>query len=350
MHPDFDPRDLEPSLPREEPKKRSRLVPMVLAGVGAIGVVGAGGYFALDRLAGASDGAGPAAHVRADPSPVRVRPDQPGGLQVPHQDKQVLETPTARAQSAGVERLLPGPEQPMARPVFGGPVPAAPGGPAPATGPVAGAAVNPGAVPPAIAPPPPRSTAQAIFPAAPPAAQPPQAAQPPVAARAQPQAAPVVAAPQPPSAPVPPGQPVARAGTPDVPPQPAPTGRGPVALAPAQPAQPLAAPPSAPPQVAQAAPAAAPRPQAPTPPAQPAAAGTRRIQLAAVGSREGAQSEWAKLQRAHPELATLQLQVQQIEANGRPVFRVQAGPLDDAGARRVCQALSGRGQACILVR
>ncbi|MFM7344882.1 MAG: hypothetical protein ACKO1J_05885, partial [Tagaea sp.] len=68
--------------------------------------------------------------VRADNRPMKIRPDTPGGIDVPFQDKEIFER--VGQQAAGVprpgqapaqsaqrpaERLLPGPEQPLPRPV-----------------------------------------------------------------------------------------------------------------------------------------------------------------------------------------------------------------------------------------
>ena len=50
--------------------------------------------------------------VRAEPMPEKARPEQPGGMDVPHQDKEVLNEGTAVAEAPKVERLLPLPEIP----------------------------------------------------------------------------------------------------------------------------------------------------------------------------------------------------------------------------------------------
>jgi SPOR domain len=74
--------------------------------------------------------------VRADARPMKIRPETPGGIDVPFQDKEVFERlgqqaagparpGQAPAQSAQrpPERLLPGPEQPLPRPVATPPPP-----------------------------------------------------------------------------------------------------------------------------------------------------------------------------------------------------------------------------------
>ncbi|HEX9646230.1 MAG TPA: hypothetical protein VGB88_01950, partial [Alphaproteobacteria bacterium] len=48
--------------------------------------------------------------LRADPSPVRERPADPGGMQVPYQDSLILENLGEETPAPTVERLLPPPE------------------------------------------------------------------------------------------------------------------------------------------------------------------------------------------------------------------------------------------------
>jgi|GEM_PF-1581256 len=56
-------------------------------------------------------------HIQADQNPFKVRPDNPGGMVVPHQDKLVYNRigneGNAGPEGAPVERLLPPPEQPL---------------------------------------------------------------------------------------------------------------------------------------------------------------------------------------------------------------------------------------------
>lgn len=75
------------------------------------------------------------------------------------------------------------------------------------------------------------------------------------------------------------------------------------------------------------------------------------MQLAAVRSQDAAAAEWAKLQKANPELGPLQLNVVQVELPDKGTFyRVQAGPLSDQGsADQLCGALKARSQGCIVV-
>lgn len=66
--------------------------------------------------------------IHADEAPVRVPPDTPGGMDIPHQDKLVYRRLPGEAEDLRMERLLPPPEEPM---------------PAPAREPAAGAGDKP---------------------------------------------------------------------------------------------------------------------------------------------------------------------------------------------------------------
>ena len=52
--------------------------------------------------------------IRADDKPMKMKPDQPGGMPVPDQNVSVYDPKTG---ASPVEKLLPPPEQPMPRPV-----------------------------------------------------------------------------------------------------------------------------------------------------------------------------------------------------------------------------------------
>jgi hypothetical protein len=52
--------------------------------------------------------------VKADTSPVKTEPTDPGGMDVPHQDSTVFDPLEKKASASGeVEKILPGPEEPM---------------------------------------------------------------------------------------------------------------------------------------------------------------------------------------------------------------------------------------------
>ena len=74
------------------PRRRSSLrvlrwIPLALAlgALGAFGGIVVYAYYLVDR--GAADAGVPL--IRAETAPIKVRPDSPGGMQVPHQDKEI---------------------------------------------------------------------------------------------------------------------------------------------------------------------------------------------------------------------------------------------------------------------
>lgn len=208
--------------------------------------------------------------LQADTSPTRIKPEQPGGIEVPHQDKLVYGRLNPNAKEPGVEHLLPPPEEPLARP-------------------------RPGAKK--------AATAEADLPE--------EKAPPPGS----------VLAPAPAATPAP--APVAEA------PKPAPAP---------QPAAPAAAPAQAAPQVAAVAP--------------PLSGGGVRLQIASVGQEPLAAGEWQRLARKYPDLlGTIGYRVVAADLGAKGTFyRVQAGPVDEARAREICDALKAKGDGCIVVR
>ena len=227
--------------------------------------------------------------VRADPRPTKVRPDNPGGIDVPFQNTEIYDrlgqqsggaagrTPANRTTAPGTgERLMPGPETPMARPQ-------------PPPAPVAAIPVVPEIVVP--------SDAVVITP-------PVRASIPPAGAAALPQA-----------------------------------------TSPAAPAPAASAPPAA------ARPAPAPVPQVAVAPA--ASGAGSRIQLASVRDAADAQREWARVVRQYPDLlGSLTPQFVPADLGDRGIFvRVQAGPFaSPEAARATCDALRARGAGCNVVR
>ncbi|MFY7959208.1 MAG: SPOR domain-containing protein, partial [Elsteraceae bacterium] len=143
----------------------------------------------------------------------------------------------------------------------------------------------------------------------------------------------------PPAAPPPPvaGGPAVAATT-----QPAPRA---VSTQPAAPTQTAALPP--PPRPAATAPVGAPAS------AQASALGAGfRVQLAAVRNAEVAATEWARMQRNFPELASLRMTAIPVEIEGRaPFVRIQAGPFSTIdAAQKICADLKARSQGCLVVR
>lgn len=255
--------------------------------------------------------------LRAEAGPTKIRPDDPGGMEVPHQDKLVYDrlNPSSSQDGGEVERLLPPPETPMERPRAEPDLP--PEEPMmpmaeEGEGELAGAA--PPAADPAPAPVPQQRPVQQQ-----PAYQPTEPApvpSAPVQQRSPVAPAPATVANNKPQQLVPPP-------TQTVTPKPAPS----VATAPVTPK-----------------PAPAPAPVAST--------GTVRLQVAAVDSESKASSEWSRLQKKFPnELGGLSMRTVRVDLGAKGIFyRIQGGPVDEARAKQICAALSAQGAGCVLVR
>lgn len=268
---------------------------LITAGIalGAVAAFGIGIWFAYDQgVKRGASGAPPL--IRADQGPTKVAPENPGGMQVPNQDKQIYERlPGNQANSNGnqTEKLLPPPERPTATPTTSGT----------ATSPAVSV---------------PNRSAQTVVPNQAPAA-------PTVPNRTD---APSATATQP--APAAPGQP--QQVTP-----------------PSQPARTAAAPTPAP---ATQAPAQNPAPAARTVTATPG--GSAKIQLASLKDQAAATATWNQLQKKFPEvLGGLQPSYEKVEIADKGTFiRLQAGPLKDrAEAQSACTALAAKNQGCIVV-
>lgn len=276
---------------------------LILGGaVLAVGVAVAVGW----RLfAGGGGGANGIPTITADQRPLKVRPDDRGGMQVPNQDKLVYGRLEQGDGDAKVERLLPAAEQPL---------------------------------------PPPPSPPEAAKPPAP--AQ--EVLKPPALVKPEPAAAPVpapVAVPAKPAEPVP-AAPAVAATKPAAAPVPAPAAAAkPAAVQPA-PALPPA--PAAKPAAVPAAPPVA------TAPAKSAAVpgGDYLVQLGALRSAPDADKEWGRIHRANGDvLGGLKSDVIQVDLGAKGVFwRLRAGPLSEQSARQVCAELKNRNQGCMVVR
>lgn len=73
--------------------------------------------------------------------------------------------------------------------------------------------------------------------------------------------------------------------------------------------------------------------------------------MSAVKSEAAAQKEWARIQKANPDLlGGLTLHVERFNKTASEVYyRIQAGPLQDkASAKQLCAKLKQKNQACIV--
>lgn len=141
-----------------EPRPERRLPAIALSGL--LMVVFAGGLWFLYHHGSATHsttttGEGGVPLIRADQQPTKVKPEQPGGMQIPDQNVSIY---SEKPGVPKVEKLLPPPEKPIPRPAAPPPPP-----------PVAAAAAPPvpASTAPAAAPPSPAAT-QSSAPAVPP--------------------------------------------------------------------------------------------------------------------------------------------------------------------------------------
>ncbi|UTW50417.1 SPOR domain-containing protein [bacterium SCSIO 12827] len=288
---------------------------------------GLGGFLFGDRLAGLSgEESGQVPVVHAAEGAIKVRPDNPGGQDIPFRDYDINKRMQGEAPTGRVENLLPPPEQPRELPQ-------------------AQAATAPSQVPPVpaatagaqLAPPAEQSNAEALLPAAPAPAPKPVAPKPmPVRDVAPPPPATVAKAPTPQPAPPPP-VPVAPAAS---------TPGSPIALVPKSAAAPAAA--------AQPAPVAK---VAPPPPSTPAATETAavsgwQVQLAASRAATAAKTEGERMKQKHSDvLGKMTVNIVRADLGAKGVFyRIRLGPARNKDeARAVCAQLAKRGEGCLVI-
>jgi cell division septation protein DedD len=283
--------------------QRRRLLAPILA------VVGLMVFFAIVWFAWSSSqtttGEGGMPLIKADNTPTKMRPEQPGGMAVPHQDKLIydrLKADTGNNETAAVERLLPPPENPLPRPE---------------------------------APPPPEAIEE-----------PPVAGLPPTASGAPvPLIHSMPNSEQPGLSETPASPPVAATPAPPPPVATRPAPPPPQAAAPAAPPRAVTPPPPAPTQTA-----ALPPPS--TPPATSSGGGSFRLQIASVKSEDAARAEFQRLQKRYPEaLGGLGVAYVRVDLGDKGIYyRVQAGPVDEARATSICSSLKSQSVGCILVR
>lgn len=289
-----------------------RILPIIVA---VLGLSGVGGVVYYAYTSGVKQGSEVAAPLLRPDGPAKIKPEDPGGVIVPHRDKSIYELHEGGNATEAVDQvevLLPPPEDPM-RPVIEAasgetsvaaaveaeaeaqtpPIPSITEGSESSNRPLI--AVEPELPSEALAAP----SAPAVLPEAP----------------AEEEAAPVAevsagteAANAQPRAPKPPQQAVQ-------------------STAPSQPTQAT--------QVANV-----------------SLGGSWRIQIAALRSEEAAKGEWERQVKRLPNiLGSLQLQVQKVSIEGKgDFFRVRGGPLaDKAGADAVCAQLKSNNVSCLSV-
>lgn len=76
-----------------------------------------------------------------------------------------------------------------------------------------------------------------------------------------------------------------------------------------------------------------------------------RVQLAALGSEEEAEKQWQHIAKKFPGLSGKQHYIVRVTVNGKVFYRLQAAPFDSPkAAESFCANLTGNGQACILAK
>ena len=98
----------------EEYAPRSRRVLRIAGALVVMGMFAGGLWFAYTlgmRHTGGSANSGEIPLIHADNRPIKIKPENPGGMQIPDRDMFIY-----GQQRPEVEHLLPPPEQPMARP------------------------------------------------------------------------------------------------------------------------------------------------------------------------------------------------------------------------------------------
>ncbi|PVE25203.1 hypothetical protein DC522_06630 [Microvirga sp. KLBC 81] len=313
----------------EKPRSRKGLI-AIGAVVGAIVIGGGGAYFFASSPTGTS---GKPILVQATTDPVKVQPQNPGGVEIPNQNKQIYE----RAQQTET-KVVNREEQPVdvkqAVRSTGGAVADATGTTVPgASGQARGASNSLNLGEPrkvrTVTIRPDGSVVGAPEPA--PAASPVPTMTMPATPAAQPAAVQTAS-----------GQPKPAAATPAAPaptPKPAPAAATPVAATPA------ATP--APQKVASAQPVPV---AAPAATADTTTAGGYAVQLGLANTEDAAASAFASYQRKYPDLAGASSLIRKAEVNGNTIYRVRVGPMSRDEASALCSKLQGQGGQCFVAK
>ncbi|CCQ73624.1 SPOR domain-containing protein [Magnetospira sp. QH-2] len=276
--------DVEALAARRSPWGRRVAVLSVLALL-----AGGGAWLALSQGAIDIDGEVGVPLVRAPDGPAKVRPESPGGMDVPNQDKLVYNRVGDNGEAPKVEHLLPPPESPL---------------PPPAPAPKQEAAPLP--------PP----TANAPTPLKPVTAQP----------LTKPETI-LKAAPKP--APAPPPAPVAKA-KPEAKPAPKPVVKP----------KPVAKPVQRPSALAKSV-------------GSKSLGKVYQVQVAALRDRNKAVQAWSTLQKKHKDLlGTLSVAIVRADLGAKGIYyRVRGGPLaNNDKAKDLCAKLKQRKVGCLVVR
>jgi hypothetical protein len=340
----YDPVDDMGYPPPEKPRARKGLI-AVGAIVGAVVIGGGGAYLLNGGSASVSGGQPPL--IQASNEPIKVQPQNPGGVEIPNQNKQIYE----RANNT-TTKVVNREEQPVdvkqAVRMNSGASGEATGATAPAhpaQGHPSANALNLGEPrkvrtvsirPDGTVVQPDGANARSASPL--PTMSLPTAAQQP--APSAPRAASAAPAPQPVAS-----TPVAAPATPA--PKPAQTASAPApAAATPAPASSTPASGASPQRVASAQPVTV----APAPASEVTATGGFSVQLGVSGSEEDAQAAFGRFQKKFSELEGMPSMIRKAEVNGNTLFRVRVGPMSRDEASSLCSKLQGQGGQCFVAK
>ncbi|MEK9671240.1 MAG: SPOR domain-containing protein [Rhodospirillaceae bacterium] len=331
--------------PEPAPKRRIPTTFWMGLSLVLITIAGLGGFLFGDRLASVgADGPNDVPVVHAEQGPIKERPKNPGGEQIPFRGYEINQRAAGEGSPARVEKLLPAPEQPMAKPA---PV----AQPAPQTPAKPELKPEPKTEPPKTAP---VQSAESLLPLAPPPA--PKPVEPKPKGKSVPE---VNVASAPKSLPVP-SPPTTAGGPVRLDPKAVKAPEPAAVIAPPAPPKPLE--PVSPPVRTTGAPKnlgvapAAPSPQTPatqtTATQKSAVQKGWQVQLAASRAAAAASAEGERLKKKFEDvLGKYRVAVVRADLGAKGVFyRIRLGPAADKDqARAVCAKLSARGQGCLVV-
>lgn len=324
----YEPAEQMDYAPREKPRSRKGLV-LVGALVGAV-VIGGGGAYLLSGNSTSFSGGQPPL-IAASNEPIKVQPQNPGGVEIPNQNKQIYE----RANQTDT-KVVSHDEQPVdvkqAVRLNSGESTGATNSGQQARQPSNGMNLGEPRKVRTVTIRPDGSTVQpeTVHARAPAAALPtmslPAAAQANPPARPAPQAVASTPAAAGASKPAPaPATPAVAASTP-----------APAASTPASGASPQ--------RVASA------QPVAVAPAAAPEATGGFAVQLGVSGSEGDAQAAFDRFQKKFSDLEGKPALIRKAEVNGNTVYRVRVGPMSRDEASSLCSKLQGQGGQCFVAK
>ncbi|MCB8822095.1 SPOR domain-containing protein [Microvirga rosea] len=303
----------------EKPRSRKGLI--AIGAVLSAAVIGGGAAFFMGGAHSAIGGGEPPL-IKATNEPIKVQPQNPGGVEIPNQNKQIYERTNQDAETKVVNRA----EQPVdvKQAVRMNAASEATGATSPSPHPVNGLNLGePRKVRTVTIRPDGSSASDAPAKATAVAAAPPAMTMP---AAAQPQAAP-----QPKPAASTPAAATPRAA-------PAPVAEAPSDASTQQKPQPQRVASAQPTAVAPSAPSAAP------------AEGGFAVQLGLANSEAAAQKVLVGFQKKYPELEGQPGLIRKAEVNGNTIFRVRVGPMSRDDASTLCSKVQGQGGQCFVAK